>query len=310
MPAQRRTNLVVPVPLDVVRAIADKRRAEGGGPRALDELRTRLATRQEGVIGSRQLYLLGFSRNQVAHRVETGVLVPMWRGVYAVGHEALTFRARCIAALLAVGDDAALSHETAAFLRTLLPTQPPFIDVTTRQRRPRSRPGLIVHRGDIEITRHAGLLMTTPAQTLHDLRRHPRIASMTSEALYLRLIETTPGDAPTRSELERRMLRLIDQAGIERPRCQHRIGPYTADFLWPAERVIVETEGWDGHRHELAFHRDRRRDAWLAAHGYVVIRFTWPQLRDEPLTVVAHLAAVLAHGGTPHRVVPHPPPGG
>ena len=93
------------------------------------------------------------------------------------------------------------------------------------------------------------------------------------------------------------MLRLIEQAGIERPRCQAQIGRYTADFLWPAARVIVETDGWNGHRHELAFHRDRRRDAWLLAHGYVVIRFTWPQLRDEPLTVVAQVAAVLAHRG-------------
>ena len=66
----------------------------------------------------------------IARRVKRGALIRQFRGVYAVGHEALTFRARCIAALLAVGDDAALSHETAAHLRTFLPTQPPFIDVT------------------------------------------------------------------------------------------------------------------------------------------------------------------------------------
>jgi very-short-patch-repair endonuclease len=310
MRGERHTNLVVPVPLDVIRAWRGERRTAAEERQWLDVLRARLATRQEGIVAGRQLHLLGLSEDQIGRRVKARALIRQFRGVYAVGHEALTFRARCIAALLAIGDAAALSHETAAFLRTLLPTPPPFIDVTTRHRRPRSRPGLIVHSGDVEVTRHEGVLMTTPAQTLHDLRRHPRIASMTSEALYLRLIEASPGDAPTRSELERRMLRLIDRAGIERPRCQHRIGPYTADFLWPAERVIVETDGWDGHRHELAFHRDRRRDARLAAHGYVVIRFTWPQLRDEPLTVVAHLAAVLAHGGTPHRVVPHPPPGG
>jgi very-short-patch-repair endonuclease len=265
---------------------------------------------RRGIVGRDQLIALGFDRGVIARRVKAGGLIRQWRGVYAVGHEALTFRARAIAALLAIGDDAALSHDTAAYLRTLLPTEPPYLDVTTPTRRLRSRPGLRLHSGDVETTRHEGLLMTTPQQTLADLKAHPRIASMTSEALYLGLIESTPGAAPTRSELERRMLRLIERAGLERPRCQAPVGTYTADFLWPAERVIVETDGWDGHRHELAFHRDRRRDAWLLAHGYVVIRFTWPQIRDAPLTVVAHLAAVLAHRGTPHRVARHPPPGG
>jgi very-short-patch-repair endonuclease len=313
MRGERPTSLVVPVPIDVLRAWCGERRTAGEGGESLDVLRTRLATRQEGVVSARQLHVLGLSDDQVAWRVKRSALVRLFRGVYAVGHEALTFRAGCIAALLAVGDDAALSHSTAAHLWTFLPTRPPFVDVTVPGRRPRSRPGLLVHSGDVEVARHEGLLMTTPRQTLHALRRHPRIASMTSEALYLALIEpaTAPDDAPARSELERRMLRLIRQAGLEHPECQARIGPYTADFLWPAARLIAETDGWAAHRHELAFHRDRRRDAWLLARGYVVIRFTWPQLRDEPYTVVARLAAVLAHrGGTPHRVVPHPPPGG
>ena len=249
------------------------------------------------MIGTDQLHLLGFSRHQIAWRVKTGVLIPVWRGVYAVGHAALSFRARCIAALLAIGDDAAISHEAGAYLRTLVPAEPPFIDVTTCGRRPRDRPGLRVHEGTPETTRHEGLLITTPRQTLHDLRHHPRIASMTSEALFLRLIDEPagPGAAPTRSELERRMLRLIDRAGIARPRCQVPVGPFTADFLWPDERVIVETDGWESHR--LRFHRDRARDAWLIARGYVVVRFTWPQLHDAPLLVAAQLATVLAHRG-------------
>ena len=248
------------------------------------------------MIGARQLRVLGFSRDQIAWRVRTGALIPRFRGVYAVGHTALSFRGHCIAALLAVGDDAALSHETAAHLRTLLPTQPPFIDVTTTGRRPRSRDGLRVHEGEVETIRHEGLLMTTPRQILHDLRHHPRIASMTSEALYLKLIDRAeaPGAAPTRSELERRMLRLIERARLPAPRCQYAVGPYTADFAWPEHRVIAETDGYAAHGHRHAFERDRARDAWLSAQGYVVVRFTWRQLRDEPAVVVARLAAVLA----------------
>ena len=226
------------------------------------------------------------------------MLIPVWRGVYAVGHEALTFRGRAIAAQLAIGDDAALSREAAAYLRLLLPTPPPVIDVTTPGRRARSRPGLITHAaGRRDRTPTRGLLITTPEQTLHDLRRHPRIASMTSEALYLGLIPpaSAPDDAPTRSKLERRMLKLIARAGLPRPQCQHPIGPYTADFHWPASRVIAETDGWEGHR--FRFQRDRARDAFLLARGHVVIRFTWAQLRDEPVKVAAQLAALLAHRG-------------
>ena len=126
MRGERHTDLVVPVPLDVVRAMADKRQAEGGGPRALDELRTRRATRREGVVGSRRLYGLGSRATR--WRTESGP-----------------------------GARAALSHEAAAHLWTLLPTQPPFIDVTTRQRRPRSGPGPVVHSGDVDVMRHEGL---------------------------------------------------------------------------------------------------------------------------------------------------------
>ena len=76
--------------------------------------------------------------------------------------------------------------------------------------------------------------------------------------------------------------------------------------------MIAETDGWEGHR--FRFHADRARDAYLLARGHVVIRFTWPQVRDEPLLVASRLAALLAHrgepDGTPHRVVPNPPPGG
>jgi hypothetical protein len=126
------------------------------------------------------------------HNVARHSLIPQFRGVYTVGHEALTFRARCIAALLAVGDDAALSHEAAAHLWALLSAQPPFIDVTTSDRRPRSRRGLTTHQAPVSVTRKDGLLITTPEQTLHDLRRHPRVEAMTSEGLTWRQVMEEP----------------------------------------------------------------------------------------------------------------------
>ena len=80
-----------------------------------------------------------------------------------------------------------------------------------------------------------------------------------------------------------------------------RIGPYEADALWPAERVVVEVDGWAAHGHRGAFERDRARDADLQARGYTVLRFTWRQIFDEPLLVATRIAQVLAHRTTSNR---------
>jgi very-short-patch-repair endonuclease len=104
--------------------------------------------------------------------------------------------------------------------------------------------------------------------------------------------------APTRSTLERRFLSVMRQAGLPRPRVNHTIGPYEVDFAWLDQRVLVEVDGWAAHGHRLAFERDRARDAELAAMGYVVLRFTWRQVRDNPLLVAAQVARALAHRTT------------
>ena len=75
----------------------------------------------------------------------------------------------------------------------------------------------------------------------------------------------------------------------------HTVGPYEIDFAWPAQHVLVEVDGWRSHGHRLAFERDRARDAELVALGYVVLRFTWRQLRERPLLVAAQIAQALAH---------------
>jgi hypothetical protein len=166
MRAQRRADLVLPVPLDVLHGMRAQRRGTVGEREWRDVLHRRLATRQEGVVGRDQIVTLGFDRGAIARRLKTGALIQRHRWVYAVGHEAISFRGQAIAALLAVGDDAALSHETVAHLRALLPTQPPRIDVTIPGRRPRSREGVRVHAGEVETARHDGLLMTTPQRVI------------------------------------------------------------------------------------------------------------------------------------------------
>ncbi len=130
----------------------------------------RLATTQAGVVGVEQLLALGMTRGAIKHRVRSGRLIRVHRGVYAVGHEALSDRGRMIAALIAAGPGAALSHRTAAYHWKLIPSMPQFPDVTVTGRVPRRRANLRVHQAKrLDVTVHQGLQTTTPLQTITQL---------------------------------------------------------------------------------------------------------------------------------------------
>ena len=101
------------------------------------------------------------------------------------------------------------------------------------------------------------------------------------------------GAVPTFSELEDRLKRLCRRHSLPSPRAQQQIGPYTVDFLWPDQSLVVEMDDFGTHGTRSAFETDRERDAWLTAERYRVMRFTWRQLRDDPRRVVAMLRAVL-----------------
>ena len=264
-----------------------------------------LATAQDGVVAREQLLARGVSEHAIDHRVRTGRFVPLFRGVYALGHAALPDTGRIRAALLAAGPGAVASHRTAAALQRLIPSMPPFVEVTVAGSARRPRPMLVIHR-----TRHApaavtvaGLPVTAPLRTLADLAPAER-GRACAEALVRNLV--TEGElesarllpplaaAPTRSELEQRFLRLVWRSRLPRPRVNGTIGPYEVDFAWPAPRVLVEVDGFRAHGHRFAFERDRARDAELVALGYVVLRFTWRQIVHEPLVVAARVAQALA----------------
>jgi very-short-patch-repair endonuclease len=139
-----------------------------------------------------------------------------------------------------------------------------------------------------------GLPVTPVLRTLADLD-YP--AELTREALARRLVrpEDLPDGGPvaTRSELEQRMRRLVAAAGLPSPQVNWPLGPYVIDFAWPADRVLVETDGWATHGHRAAFEADRARDADLTARGWIVLRFTWRQITDEPLLVAARIARAI-----------------
>lgn len=107
------------------------------------------------------------------------------------------------------------------------------------------------------------------------------------------LLRHQGGPRLTRSEAERRLLRLIRAARLPEPQANARVEGFEVDFLWPDAHLIVEVDGFAFHGHRGAFERDRLRDMALRDRGFEVIRVTWKQLVDEPLLVIAHIARAL-----------------
>ena len=287
----------------------------------------RLAARQHGVVSRAQLRALALSESAIARRVRAGRLHRVHTGVYAVGHPLLTTHGRWLAAVLACGPRAALSHASGGALWEIRRSEAIVVDVTVPRTGSRSRPGLRIHRPRLlradEVTTKDGIPVTAPARTLLDLaatlkerelhraldqaeirelidyralaamaRAHPghRGAANLARALH----EHHAGTTLTRSELEERFLALCAAHGLPKAAVNAHVGPLEVDFLFPRERVVVETDGWRVHGHRAAFERDRRRDAELARAGYRSLRFTHRQIANEPGAVAATVAAALA----------------
>jgi very-short-patch-repair endonuclease len=290
----------------------------------MDELLARLAGEQHGVVARRQLLDAGLSRRAIERRLERGSLLALHRGVYAVGHRALTRRGRWIAAALAC--DAALSHRAAAALWGLLAHTPGDVEVT-RATKSRGRPGVAVHFSPLpedERTVVDAIPVTGVSRTLLDLAAvvtRRRLESALNEAEVLRLTDVVslpdlleryprrPGtpvlrailkdatalSGPTRNEFEERFAVLLDLCGVRRPRFNAdlvvRGRHLNVDCLWEEERLVVELDGAAVHRTARAFEADRERDRVLTAEGWSVIRVTWRQLRGDAEAVVADLRA-------------------
>ena len=274
---------------------------------------------QGGVVSIQQLRAAGLGDGAIKWRAAKRWLHRVHRGVYAVGHRRLGERGVLWAAVLACGGpgEAALSHWAAAALWDLAPLRGGPVDVTTRGGN-RSTSKLRVHHGDMsEVTVKEGLPVTTPMRTLRDLARTTtpqRLERLVARAEHLRILTNlsltdcrkpggrrlqtvidrrAPGDPEvTRSELEERFLELVAGAGLERPRVNATVEGLEVDFLWPGQRVIVETDGAATHLTPTAFEHDRRRDQRLTAAGYTVLRFTWRQVVEEPRAVARTLERV------------------
>jgi very-short-patch-repair endonuclease len=267
------------------------------------------------------------------------------RGVYAVGYEPLTHQGRWMAAVLAAGPDAALSHRTAGALWKILPRWALLPEVTRPRKFGRIDDfvGHYVRLPADELTVQDGIPVTTPPRTVFDcaavLKLRPlermfhelEVRELRDALSVPDLIERHPGHrgvanlqtvmgskepgGVTRNEFEEAFVALLDAHALPRPRMNASLWVrgrfFEADAVWEDQQLIVELDGGGVHRTERAFQSDRQRDRILLAEGWRTPRVTWHQLRDEPGEVAADLRRVLEPNQpippVPQSRYPHPP---
>jgi very-short-patch-repair endonuclease len=262
----------------------------------------RLAGIQHGVLSSMQLQAAGLSTSSIGDRVAAGRLHRIHRGVYAVGHPNLSDEGRWMAAVLACGHGAVLSHRSAAALWRLAPVAK-VIDVTIAQDSGRAaRQGIRLHRSrtlsPADVTRRARIPVTKPARTLADLRRtipSRQFAAALRQAEFLGLpLDDRVTQDHTRSELESRFLSICRRHRLPQPEVNVRVDCFVVDFLWRDERLIVELDGWQSHRTRSAFEEDRARDIRLKLLAFEVLRFTWRQVDRDPRRIASSIRSLLS----------------
>jgi very-short-patch-repair endonuclease len=284
-----------------------------------------LAGGQHGIVKWEQVREAGLTKQEVRRRVESGWLIRLYEGVYAVGHTALTDRSHLIAAVYACGPEALASHRSAGAIRGLL-RWPRRIEVTApRSRKPHK--GFVLHRSrlihDEDRATIDNIPVTSLARTLVDLADvlpENRLADAVHEAEIRRLfdlgkIERVLARLPgrkgrhklrrvlaayrdvqpfTRSRAERLVLRMCEAHGLPAPRVNTWIDIHEVDFFWPEANLALEVDGGAVHLTKRAFQEDRARDRALAARGIHVVRATWRDLTENPASLAQQLHQILA----------------
>jgi very-short-patch-repair endonuclease len=284
-----------------------------------------IAGAQRGRVATRQLRAAGISTSAIGRMIASGTLIAVHRGVYRVGHAAPVRLGDETSALLAVGDDAALSHFSAAILWGLLApgSGDGQIHVMAPRERRVSPAGVAVHRSRMlerrDVWTREGLPVVSPARALLDIAsvagdrqlelavdrglvdrvlKPAHVADILSRAgghrgrarLAAVLERQTAGTTMTRSEAEERLLELIRSARLSQPVVNAKVGGYEVDFFWPHERFALEVDGYRYHSARSVFERDRRKDNDLRKLGVTTMRTTWWQLTDDSHALVADLA--------------------
>jgi very-short-patch-repair endonuclease len=283
----------------------------------------RIVRRQDNVITGDQLRAAGLRRGAIAHRLDARTIQRLHNNVFLLGAAPPTPMARARAAVLACGEDAVASHRSAACLFGLLPEiEGDDVHVTVAGRNPGDHAGIRLHRiKDLprpDVTKINGIKVTSIARTICDLSatesardtehafqealfRDKRIDRAIAAVLQREprrrgapLIRSLLRDPRlTRSERERRILKLIEQAQLPKPLTNVPIRGYVADVFWPQHNLILEFDGWQGHGHRLAFENNRKRDQVMLAAGLRTLRVTDRQLTNEAIALIARIAQTL-----------------
>jgi very-short-patch-repair endonuclease len=325
----------VDLPIEGQRSADRSERRDSGADRTLGKL----ASSQHGVVSRRQLIEAGVGSGQIEGRVNRGQLHLLHRGVYAVGHRAISPSGRKMAAVLACGEGAVLSHRSAGQAWGLTRGAWEPIEVTRRIGW-RAPTGIRVHRDRLasdEVTEIDGIPVTSLPRTILDLARvldrrrleraihEVEVRGLTDALSLPDLLERYPrkpgspllrsvladldaGHGATVNDFEALFADLIIAAqDLPMPRFNADLslrGRFIRpDALWDRESVIVELDGRATHGTALAFEDDRERDRLLLADGWRVVRVTWRQLREDPDRIVADLRTVLRRGGGFYPVV-------
>jgi very-short-patch-repair endonuclease len=287
-----------------------------------------IAARQRALITRSQLTSLGLSRAAIDHAIVRGRLHRRHHAVYSlVPFRALPPLATELAAILACGEGALLSHHSAAAVWGIRPSFDGLIHVTAIGRDAgRDRGGIRAHRVSSldprDIRRFQEIPITSPARALLDITpdlSDREVERALDEALIRRLVShaavkavlaaypnrrgvarlralADPGrpTSETRSGGEEALLALLRRGDIPAPEVNALVGGYVADFVWREQQVIVELDGYDYHRGRAAFERDHERDAVHDRMGFLVIRVTGRQLSREPEAILVRVATALA----------------
>jgi len=285
-----------------------------------------LAEKQHGVVAWRQLIAFGLTEGQIKSRVKDGQLVLLHRGVFALGHRRIGRYGGWMAATLACGPEAVLSHGSAAQLWGIRGSRGP-IEVTrvSGHRRPH---GVRLHQTrslpDEHVTLEAGIPVTTLERTLldtaarldakqleHDLVEADRSRRLRWPKLWLAITEHGRGrkgvgrlkrvtaqadprfaDAVSTSEVD--FLILCREEGLKMPQVNVLVEGKRVDFYWPKERLIVEADSYGFHGDPTAFEKDHQSTVDLEVAGYRVHRTTYKMLEANPRPLLSLVRSSLA----------------